>query len=181
MRGAWLVVVAAVVLAACSSDGAGDAPARMATPEEARRLYPELYVPVTRTRPPPWCRFMGPISAVSEDPQSLKRPAVDVGANYVVFAGEEVRMVTCGLRCSRFVEAQLGHAFWCPAPPLVPPPYGAPPPGGGYSSAPGAAPPPPPPPPPSPSASPSPSPSPPASPSPLPSPPPPPSPQAPPR
>lgn len=118
MRSAWLIIIAALMLNACSAgSSAGKAPERVATPEEARRLYPELYVPVTRAPPPPWCRFISVVKAPGEDPAGLKRPAADRRANYVVFLGEETALVSCGMHCMHQIPVQIGYAYWCPPPP----------------------------------------------------------------
>jgi len=164
VRGAGRWAIAAVVLFASSCGADGLEPS---TAEEARDLHLERFVIVSPARPSPWCRFIGAISAMGDDPASLRRPAVDVGANYVLYAGDEPRLVSCGVHCSKMVEAQLGYGFYCP--PMLPPPqggwvapYGAPPPPPPAPPGPGPMPPaqstgqpplpssPPPPPPPSP-------------------------------
>ena len=118
VRGVWSCALLAAVLTACSTNGSsGNAPPRVATPEEVRRYYPELTVPVTWARPPPWCRFVNVVSARGDEPALLKRAASDLGANFVMYVEERTELVSCGMNCWHHVPVQVGHAYWCPPAP----------------------------------------------------------------
>jgi hypothetical protein len=100
-------------LCACSSKPTE--PARTATPEETRRLYPALFVVVTPHAPPPGCYLASedPIVAPGEDPQQLSLSAAKIRANFVTYLGRTTIM--SGVAPHIHTQpAVYGTAYWCP-------------------------------------------------------------------
>lgn len=115
--------------------GCGEpASARQASPEEMARLYPEMFVQVSKAEPPPYCIPVGAVIAGGYGPEDayggLRKRAADAGGNYVVMDG----LAPGGI---------FGRAFRCPVGPAPVPVMAnapaSPPPHAGPAAAPPAA------------------------------------------
>jgi hypothetical protein len=109
------------LLSSCNHEGAQP---RVATAEEERRLYPQLYAPsvvVGNQDPGPNCSYIGEVAAAesdSRDPnEKLRARALEMGGNYLVPTVSRPSGLTWGYRVK--YEAR-GRVFRCvSAPPVV--------------------------------------------------------------